>query len=122
MSKIDRRTAIDTELIDIGFNVKLLGFTYIGDGLDAMFDTGLLSSRSVRWIYAYIWERRRKSFASIERAIRTAIEDCWLHGDPEKLADLFSRCTDTGRPSNLEFFNLMCRKICRRIDTFRNVK
>ena len=113
MSKIDRRAVIDAELIDIGFNVKLLGFTYIGDGLEAMLDTGLSRPRTVRWIYAYIWERRRKSFASVERAIRTAIEDCWLHGDPDKLADLFPRCTVTGRPSNLEFFNLMGRKIFR---------
>ncbi len=120
---IDRRRAvIDAELINLGFSVRMLGFFYIGDGLEIMQDRHVLRTGQVRWIYEEIAKKWTTSCWSVERAVRTAIEDCWLHGDPEGLAQFYPRCTQTGRPTNLEFFNRAHSVVKERVDILRKVK
>lgn len=52
-----------------------------------------------------------KSVASVERAIRIAVETAWLKGDLDLINEKFSFSTDRDRPSNGEFLALMYQNI-----------
>ena len=50
---------------------------------------------------------------AVERAIRTAVEDTWLHGDLAAIQALFGFSVDAerGKPTNAEFLSMLAQHI-----------
>ena len=66
-------------------------------------------------LYPYIGKRFGCTPQAVERAIRTAIEDTWLHGNLENIGQLFgfSVDADRGKPTNAEFLSMLAEHIRR---------
>ncbi len=101
---------LTTLLIDIGIPASLSGYTYLREAIRLVIDLGttpdgLLSKR----IYPEIAKKHGKSMASVEKAIRTAIETAWLRGRTDVLDRLFGYTISAqrGKPTNTEFIAMI---------------
>lgn len=97
-------------LIDIGIPASLSGYTYLREAIRLVIDggmapEGILSKR----IYPVIAKKHGKSIASVEKAIRTAIETAWIRGRTELLDRLFGYTVSAqrGKPTNTEFIAMI---------------
>lgn len=73
--------------------------------LSLMVEGALKSNRvdvHMRSLYAYTAEQSGKSLSSVTRAISRAMDDLWINGDRNELADLFGKpLTSRPRPRDL---------------------
>ena len=115
-----KRPYIETELIHLGMSTKCSGTHYVADIIEADIDAkgGWIYEPITKVIYPAIAKFHHVSAASVERAIRYAIEDTFLHMDPDLIAEYFPRLPDgAARPSNQLFVQVVAR-ICRDKLTF----
>lgn len=112
---------LTTLLIDIGIPASLSGYTYLREAIRLVIDSGatpdgLLSKQ----IYPVIAKKHGKSMASIEKAIRTAIETAWIRGRTDLLDRLFGYTVSAqrGKPTNTEFIAM----IADRYTVYGNVR
>lgn len=101
---------LTTLLIDIGIPASLSGYTYLREAIRLVIDMGttpegLLSKR----VYPVIAKKYGKSMASVEKAIRTAIETAWIRGRTDLLDKLFGYTVSAqrGKPTNTEFIAMI---------------
>ncbi len=101
---------LTTLLIDIGIPASLSGYTYLREAIRLVIDMGttpdgLLSKQ----IYPVIAKKHGKSMASVEKAIRTAIETAWIRGRTDLLDRLFGYTVSAqrGKPTNTEFIAMI---------------
>ncbi|MBR5516245.1 MAG: sporulation initiation factor Spo0A C-terminal domain-containing protein [Clostridia bacterium] len=66
-----------------------------------------------KYIYPEIARRFSVSYASVERAMRTAVELSWDRGDITLLSELFEYTIscEKGKPTNYEFVSLLADRI-----------
>lgn len=101
---------LTTLLIDMGIPASLSGYTYLREAIHLVIDMGaspdgLLSKR----VYPVIAKKYGKSMASVEKAIRTAIETAWIRGRTDILDRLFGYTVSAqrGKPTNTEFIAMI---------------
>jgi hypothetical protein len=112
------RAFIDVELIEIGFDFSKLGSHYIADVIMMGWERGedFLNEPLTKVILPEVARLRHTTAARAERTMRYAIEDAWLHGDPERQAEFFPReLGDTGRPTVSQFYQNFARKAFPRL-------
>ncbi len=107
---LDIECDLTTLLIDIGIPASLSGYTYLREAIRLVIDMGttpdgLLSKR----VYPVIAKKYGKSSASVEKAIRTAIETAWIRGRTDLLDRLFGYTVSAqrGKPTNTEFIAMI---------------
>ncbi len=101
---------LTTLLIDMGIPASLSGYTYLREAIHLVIDMGtspdgMLSKR----VYPVIAKKYGKSMASVEKAIRTAIETAWIRGRTDILDRLFGYTVSAqrGKPTNTEFIAMI---------------
>ena len=108
-------------LIDIGIPASLSGYTYLREAIRLVIDTGMTPDGMLsKQIYPVIAKKHGKSMASIEKAIRTAIETAWIRGRTDLLDRLFGYTVSAqrGKPTNTEFIAM----IADRYTVYGNVR
>ena len=106
------RCLIDRELINLGFRYSFKGTRYIADIMLFTLRHGenYLLEPCCKVIYPEVAKLRAVSWRAVERNIRYAIGEAWLHGNIEKLWKIFPRCAENdSRPSNMEFLQRFSR-------------
>lgn len=112
---------LTTLLIDIGIPASLSGYTYLREAIRLVIDTGMTPDGMLsKQIYPVIAKKHGKSMASIEKAIRTAIETAWIRGRTDLLDRLFGYTVSAqrGKPTNTEFIAM----IADRYTVYGNVR
>ncbi|MBP3391192.1 MAG: sporulation transcription factor Spo0A [Clostridia bacterium] len=101
---------LTTLLIDMGIPASLSGYTYLREAIHLVIDMGaspdgVLSKR----VYPEIAKKYGKSMASVEKAIRTAIETAWIRGRTDILDKMFGYTVSAqrGKPTNAEFIAMI---------------
>lgn len=105
---IDR--SLTSLLIDIGIPASLSGYTYLREAIHMVIDTGITPDGALsKLIYPVIARKYAKTPASVEKAIRTAIETAWMRGHTELLNRLFGYTVNAqrGKPTNTEFIAMI---------------
>lgn len=97
-------------LIDIGIPASLSGYTYLREAIRMVIDNGIAPDGMLsKQIYPALAKRHGKSVASVEKAIRTAIETAWIRGRTDLLDQLFGYTVSAqrGKPTNTEFIAMI---------------
>ncbi|MBR5281044.1 MAG: sporulation transcription factor Spo0A [Clostridia bacterium] len=101
---------LTTLLIDMGIPARLSGYTYLREAIHLVIDMGTFPDGMLsKQVYPIIAKKYGKSTASIEKAIRTAIETAWLRGRTDILDRMFGYTVSAqrGKPTNTEFIAMI---------------
>lgn len=101
---------LTTLLIDMGIPARLSGYTYLREALHLVIDLGTFPDGMLsKQVYPVIAKKYGKSTASIEKAIRTAIETAWVRGRTDILDKMFGYTVSAqrGKPTNTEFIAMI---------------
>ena len=96
-------------LHDIGVPANLCGHEYLRDAIIMTAGKGEIYGKMTKTVYPAISQRYSKSPASIEKAIRTALDVAWMRGKVDLLNDIFGFTVNIqkGKPTNSEFIALL---------------
>jgi two-component system response regulator (stage 0 sporulation protein A) len=96
-------------LHDIGVPANLCGHEYLREAVVMAAGQGELYGKVTKMIYPAIGKKYSKSSASVEKAIRTALETAWLRGQVDLLNEIFGFTVSMqkGKPTNSEFIALL---------------
>lgn len=96
-------------LHDIGVPANLCGHEYLRDAILMTAGKGEIYGKMTKTVYPAISQRYSKSPASIEKAIRTALDIAWMRGKVDLLNDIFGFTVNIqkGKPTNSEFIALL---------------
>lgn len=116
MSSYVLRRQVQTELEEMGFRHKMLGFRYLLDAIVLCVDREEDSIHVSSWIYPEIAGRWNTTEARVERAMRWAIEQVFVKANIVLLHRHypFEYDDENGRPSNSEFILNMAGKFEKR--------
>jgi len=94
-------------LLCIGIPPNLLGYSYILYSLEIILLNPLYLNAITKRLYIDIGKKFDVSPASVERAMRTAINVGWLHGNVDYIDSVFRNCVNPikGVPSNSLFLS-----------------
>ena len=94
-------------LHDLGIPSHIRGYKYIRDGIMILYTSDKLVTLVTKDVYPTIANKYETTSSRVERAIRHAIDICWLRGDLKLMDDLFGNSVDSERskPTNSEFLN-----------------
>ena len=100
--------SLETLLKVLGVPCSSLGYDYIFDAVDILVSEPDAKNQVVSHVYRKIAERHNTTGASVERAIRHAIECAFNNGDLSIFQKYFGSSVNsrTGKPNNSEF---LCR-------------
>lgn len=100
-------TKLHEVLLTIGIPPNLLGYSYILYALELILLNPLYLNAITKKLYIDIGKKYDTSPASVERAIRTAINAGWLHGNIDYIDCVFRNCVNPvkGVPSNSLFLS-----------------
>lgn len=106
---------IEEELLRLGFSSKLKGTVYCQKAILYILTSEKENLSATKDIYPYIAKEYGTNVKNVERSIRAVIEKVWKEQDVRKLKELYPYdCnTETGRPTNTDFFYGIAKKICR---------
>lgn len=104
-------TAVRNVLTALGITVSRKGYVCVVDALELMRDDAGLSM--TKELYPMIAKRQRCSAASVERAIRGAIEAAWLKRDERIWRMYFTPCREgfVPRPTNAAFLRTLAGRL-----------
>ena len=93
----------------LGIPNALKGKDYICQAVSALACAPQLGASYSGLLYPFIAARCATSPRAVEKAIRTAIEHTWLHGDLREIQRLFGYSVDAerGKPTNAEFLSML---------------
>lgn len=101
---------LTTLLIDMGIPASLSGYTYLREAIHLVIDMGASPDGMLsKQVYPVIAKKYGKSMASVEKAIRTAIETAWIRGRTDILDRMFGYTVSAqrGKPTNTEFIAMI---------------
>ena len=110
------RMEIAENLLDqLGVSDRYKGKQYMKAACAMLACSPLLAASYTGRLYPYLAKTFSVTAPSVERAIRTAIEDTWLHGDLEAIQRLFGLSVDAdrGKPTNAEFLSMLAEHVRR---------
>ena len=96
-------------LHDIGIPAHLSGYQYLRDAVCMVIEEPALLYKMTKQVYPVLADKNGKSPASVEKAIRTAIEIAWMRGKTDLLDELFGFTVNSqkGKPTNTEFIAML---------------
>jgi two-component system response regulator (stage 0 sporulation protein A) len=99
----------------LGVDEKLKGFQYVTHGAAALCCAPQLGESMKQGLYPYLAHQFGVTPASVEKAVRTAIESTWLKGSLEEIQALFGLTVDPerGKPTNGECLTLLAEHVRR---------
>lgn len=105
----------DALLESLKMDASLRGYAYIRESIAALSCAPQLLWPISYRLYPYLGKLFSASPSSVERAIRTAVENTWLHGPLPVIQSLFgfSVDADRGKPTNAEFLSMLAEHIRR---------
>lgn len=104
------RRALSGKLLDeLGVPARLKGRRYMLSAIAAGACAPRMLSALGESMYPYVAAQFGATAAAVEKAIRTAVESTWLHGDLSAIQALFgfSVDPDKGKPTNAEFLAML---------------
>lgn len=106
------RRQVQTELEEMGFRHKMLGFRYLLDAIVLCVERKDTTIHVSSWLYPEIAKRWNTTEARIERAMRWAIESVFVKANIVQLYQhyTFRYDEENARPSNAEFILNMASK------------
>lgn len=111
--------AVERLLLYLSFKTNLIGSRYLCEALtECLLDANRTRKKLSTELYPPIAERHGISVEGVERAIRTAIRDCYDYGDLRKLNDIFN-CriiSDKYPPTNSEFISNLTLRLRLALD------
>ena len=92
-------------MMRIGVKSNLSGYRYLLDAICIVCEEPRALSNVAVMIYYPIAEKYGKKVHCIERAMRTAIESAWTHGNIDAIEELFGYTVgaNKGKPTSMEF-------------------
>ena len=100
-------------LLVLGVPARLNGYRYLRDGIHLVVERPEEVTAVTKHLYPMIAEKYHVSSASVERAIRHAIEVSWNRGNVDEFDRMFGYTIDTakGKPTNSEYIALIADHI-----------
>ncbi|MBQ6497117.1 MAG: sporulation transcription factor Spo0A [Bacilli bacterium] len=104
---------INRTLHELGIPSHIKGYQYIKEGIVLVYMNPELIRRITKELYPEIANKYEASVASVEKAIRHAIDISWNRGDWELMEELFGHSIDIdkAKPTNSEFIITIADKI-----------
>ncbi|MBR3015633.1 MAG: hypothetical protein IKH57_00875 [Clostridia bacterium] len=111
----DRMEISENLAARLGIPHALKGKDYICQAAAMLACAPQLGASYSRMLYPLIAEICAASPLAVEKAIRTAIEHTWLHGDLGAIQNLFGYSVDAerGKPTNAEFLSMLAGHVQR---------
>lgn len=106
----DVHALVQQLLIELGFKSKLIGTSFLRDAILYRYEkSDVAHVHYSNEVYAAVAEKLQSTPSRVERAIRTAINDCCAYGNLDAFSDLtHSRLTEPGYPpSNTELISII---------------
>lgn len=96
-------------LHDLGVPAHLSGYGYLRDAVCMVIENPLLINSMTKQVYPKLAARSGKTPASVEKAIRTAVEVSWSRGRTEILEEVFGFTVNIqkGKPTNTEYIAML---------------
>lgn len=96
-------------LHDLGVPAHLNGYGYLRDAVCMVIENPLLINCMTKEIYPTLAAKKGKTVASVEKAIRTAVEVSWSRGKIEILEEVFGFTVNLqkGKPTNTEYIAML---------------
>ena len=96
-----------------GMSSNIKGYTYLKFSFLLMFQDETLKNSVTKNLYPKIARHFNVSTASVERAIRNAVNMAWKRGNPEFLNSIFASSINPskGKPTNSEFIAMIYDKL-----------
>lgn len=96
-------------LHDLGVPAHLTGYGYLREAVCMVIDNPMLVNHMTKQVYPTLADRHGKTTASIEKAIRTAVEVSWNRGKVEILEEIFGFTVNMqkGKPTNTEYIAML---------------
>jgi len=97
----------------LGIPANISGHQYLREGIIMVVEDRGLITGITKVLYPDIAKKYRTTAAKVERAIRHAIEVCWLRGRTDVLEHTFGYTinSERGKPTNSEFIAMVADKI-----------
>ena len=114
LPRAEQRLAIAESLLNrLAVPPRLKGRRYMGIAAAALACSPALGVSYRERLYPYVANQCGASPASVERAVRTAVESTWLQGSLEGIQALFGLSVDAdkGKPTNAEFLAMLAQHI-----------
>ena len=99
---------ISSMLHEAGISASIKGYTYLNLSFLLMLKDETYKNKITKNLYPKIAEHFNVSVASVERAIRNAVNMSWKRGNPEFLNSIFASSLNPvkGKPTNSEFISM----------------
>ena len=99
----------------LGVPQRLLGRRYMQDAAACAACAPQLLASYTGLLYPFLAQRFATTPQAVERAVRTAVEHTWLHGDLPAIQALFGFSVDAerGKPTNAEFLSMLTEHVRR---------
>ena len=96
-------------LHDLGVPAHLSGYGYLRDAVCMVIENPILINNMTKQVYPTLATRSGKTPASVEKAIRTAVEVSWSRGRADILEDVFGFTVSSqkGKPTNTEYIAML---------------
>lgn len=113
------RTVITT-FSEMGLPAHLLGYEYLKTAVCKVLEEPNLVRNITKELYPVVAKEHSTTTSRAERAMRHAIEETFMRGDPETLAKTFGMCVsyNSGKMSNSEFIAAMAERIRLKIGAY----
>ena len=110
-----RRAAAEKLLDFLGVDRRLRGWQCMREAAAALSCAPSLGYSYRERLYPYAAAQCHTTPQAAERAVRTAVESTWLHGNLEAIQQLFgfSVDADRGKPTNAEFLSMLAEHVRR---------
>lgn len=94
---------------DLGVPAHLSGYGYLRDAVCMVIENPILINNMTKQVYPTLATRSGKTPASVEKAIRTAVEVSWSRGRADILEDVFGFTVSSqkGKPTNTEYIAML---------------
>lgn len=113
----ETRFSIAAELLDqLGVPRRLKGWRYMHAAAAFSACAPQFFHSYTQSLYPFLAARFQTTSQAVERAIRTAVENTWLHGNLSAIQNLFgfSVDADRGKPTNAEFLSMLAEHTRRK--------
>jgi len=112
ISLIDVDKTIAKYLDELGFPSSITGYKYLKDCAIFVFENIELLGSITKSLYPQIAKKYDVTPASVERAMRHAIESVWTKADLQMLDDFYtSSYSLKGKPTNSDFIGILVQKL-----------
>ena len=100
---------ITNMLHDLGVPAHLNGYGYLREAVCMIIENPMLINCMTKEVYPKLAEKYGKTAASVEKAIRTAVEISWSRGKAEVLEEIFGFTVSLqkGKPTNTEYIAML---------------